>query len=75
MDYWAERNLKTQKALYDKGVAKAEKQMAKYYKKAMDNVISSFEATHKKLLKTMEDGREPTPADLYKLDKYWQMQG
>lgn len=49
--------------------------MAKYYKKAMDNVISSFEATHKKLLKTMEDGREPTPADLYKLDKYWQMQG
>lgn len=49
--------------------------MVKYYKKAMDNVISSFEATHKKLLKTMEDGREPTPADLYKLDKYWQMQG
>lgn len=49
--------------------------MAKYYKKAMDNVISSFEATHKKLLKTVEDGSDPTPADLYKLDKYWQMQG
>ena len=24
---------------------------------------------------TQLDGKEPTPADLYKLDKYWQMQG
>ena len=40
----------------------------------MDQVISDFEATYDKLLATTENGREPTPADLYKLHKYWQMQ-
>ena len=28
-----------------------------------------------KLFLSISEGREPTPADLYKLDKYWQLQG
>ena len=40
----------------------------------MLRTIADFEATYNKLLTTMENGREPTPADLYKLDKYWQGQ-
>lgn len=48
--------------------------MRKYYAKTMENVIGEFEATYNKLLATVEAGREPTSADLYKLDKYWAMQ-
>lgn len=72
--YWIDRLIKTQNAIADKTVEDIQRQLKKYYKDAMNQVISDFEATYDKLLATIEDGREPTPADLYKLDKYWQMQ-
>ena len=37
--------------------------------------MADFEATYDKLLATVAADRAPTPADLYKLDKYWKMQG
>lgn len=40
----------------------------------MASVISEFEATYDKLLASMKDGQQPTPADLYKLAKYYEMQ-
>lgn len=40
----------------------------------MKRVISDFEATYDKLLATKAAGKEITPADLYKLDRYWTMQ-
>ena len=66
--------LKTQKAIADKTINDIEKQLVKYYGKAMKNVIYDFEVTYDKLLATIESGNEPTPADLYKLDRYWKMQ-
>lgn len=47
----------------------------KYYSKSMQTVIDGFESTYLKLLETVTDGKQPTPADLYKLDKYWKLQG
>lgn len=41
----------------------------------MSSVLDSFESTYLKLLETVADGKQPTPADLYKLDKYWKLQG
>lgn len=41
----------------------------------MEKVITDFEKTYDKLLNDVNAGREPTPADLYKLDTYWQLQG
>ena len=75
MNYWYERMLKAQRALSDKNVKQIEKQLRKYYKGSTEKVLADFEATYNKLLLTIESGKEPTPADLYKLDKYWQMQG
>lgn len=72
--YWAERMAKAQDAITKKNIRQIEKQLAKYYKQAAARVIDDFEATYNKLLTTIEDGKEPTPADLYKLDKYWQAQ-
>lgn len=73
-DYWADRTAEAQNKLTRKNTKQIEKQLKKYYGRAMNRVIGDFEATYDKLLAAQEDGKEPTPADLYKLDKYWQMQ-
>ena len=75
MNYWQKRLIEAQNALTDKSIKETEKQLTRYYRQATRRVMADFEATYDKLLATMADGREPTPADLYKLDKYWQMQG
>lgn len=74
-NYWEDRFTRIQARLTNKNTKQIEKQLRKYYGKSMERVISDFEATYDKLLAAQEDGKEPTPADLYKLDKYWKMQG
>ena len=74
MKYWAERLQKTQDVLAEKSVKDIEKQLKEYYEKTMNHAIASFEATHDKLLAEAEEGIPPTPADLYNLDKYWNLQ-
>ena len=74
-EYWAERQARAQAAITEKGIAETEKQLIKYYKGTMRRVIGQFEKTYDKLLLTISDGRAPTPADLYKLNTYWEMQG
>ena len=73
--YWLERMARAQEKLTDKNRKQVEKQMVKYYGTSMEHVIADFEATYNKLLTTVEEGKQPTPADLYKLDKYWKLQG
>lgn len=75
MSYWKERQAKAQERLTSKKVRETEAQLVKYYRSAMQKVIGQFEQTYNKLLLSIEEGKEPTPADLYKLDTYWQMQG
>ena len=74
MKYWAKRAAEAQTAITNKNLKQIEKQLIKYYGSTMKRVISDFEATYDKLLSTLGDGKEPTPADLYKLDRYWQLQ-
>lgn len=73
-EYWQERMAQSQANLTNKNVKQTEKQLANYYKRSMNSVITDFEDTYNKLLLTVAEGRAPTPADLYKLDKYWQLQ-
>lgn len=74
MNYWQKRNLQAQAAIANKSAKEIDKQLTKYYKSAFNGIIKDFEATYDKLLATVADGTEPTPADLYKLNKYWEMQ-
>lgn len=74
MSYWKDRFALSQTKLTNKSIKQIEKQMKKYYADTMKKTIADFEATYDKIIKATEDGKEPTPADLYKLDKYWQMQ-
>lgn len=74
MDYWKDRMSKAQDILTSKKSKAITEQIAKYYNSSMERVIQSFVKTYEKILVTSLTGREPTPADLYKLDTYWQMQ-
>ena len=74
MGYWEDRTAQAQTKLTNKNIKQVEKQLAKYYATTMKHTIVSFENTYNKVLTSIADGREPTPADLYKLDTYWQMQ-
>lgn len=73
--YWAKRANRVQAELTKKNIAEVEEQLIKYYQKSMRTVIADFEDTYNKIYETIASGKEATPADLYKLDKYWQMQG
>lgn len=75
MSYWQDRMARSQNKLSDKSIKEIEKQLRKYYGAAMTRTIADFESTYNKLLATTAEGKQPTPADLYKLDKYWQAQG
>lgn len=74
MGYWENRLAKSQTRLTSKGIDATNVQLRKYYKKSLKHIIGQFELTYNKLLSSVEKGVEPTPADLYKLDKHWQMQ-
>ncbi len=75
MAYWQDRQTQAQAALMKKSASQIRKQMQKYYAAAAKSVIEDFESTYNHYLAALEEGREPSPADLYKLEKYWQMQG
>lgn len=73
-EYWNNRI----QANFEKVQGKTEKQIMrqiqKYYKESAKKVIEDFQSVYSKIMLAMEEGKEPTPADLYKLDKYWTAQ-
>lgn len=74
MTYWYEREVKAQRKLGDKKRKEIEKEMRKYYLSTSQKILDEFEQVYIKVLLSISEDKEPTPADLYKLDKYWQMQ-
>lgn len=73
--YWEDRQANAQQKLTEKTVKETEEQLGKYYKKAMENCVGQFEEVYLHILSRVEEGKTPTPADLYKLDTYWKKQG
>ena len=74
MNYWQERMANAQNAISTKTTKQIEKQLRKYYAAAAKRTIEDFESTYIKLLAQKADGKDITPADLYRLDKYWEAQ-
>lgn len=70
-NYWQDRMLRSQRAVAEKSIKQVEKQMRKYYMNAAQKCMNDFEAVYEKILATQAAGKEITPADLYRLDKYW----
>lgn len=74
MNYWQNRTADLLNKIEDKSIKSINKQLQNYYGRATERVIRDFESVYYKIMKDVEDGKEPTPADLYKLDKYWEAQ-
>lgn len=72
--YWKERMAAAQNKLTNKSVKQVEARLKTYYSRAMNQVIADFEAVYAKIEQQRAEGKQVTPADLYKLDKYWQAQ-
>ena len=73
-DGWKQRMLDVQKNWTDKDIEAINKMLRHYFNVARSSIVKDFEATYKKVLESVEEGTQITPADLYKLDKYYQMQ-
>lgn len=73
-EYWVNRDRKAQEEFTNLTIKQTEQQLKRNYRKALESVIDDFEATYDKLLVTVGEGNSPTPADLYKLDRYWKTQ-
>lgn len=74
MRYWGDRAADAQARLTEKNRKQIEAQLRKYYAETSKNIIGQFEETYYKIFLRIDEGKEPTPADLYKLDTYWKMQ-
>lgn len=74
-NYWGERAAKAQQKLTSKSIRATEIQLRKYYASSMEKILGQFELTYNKVISRVDEGKTPTPADLYKLDTYWQLQG
>jgi SPP1 gp7 family putative phage head morphogenesis protein len=72
--YWAKRQADIQEQLLKQSENKIKRQMAKYYANAAKGVIKDFENVYNKILIQQAEGKEITPALLYRLDTYWQAQ-
>lgn len=72
-NYWQDREANALAKITNRSITETEKLLAKSYKNTSRKILEEYADTYEKLFKTVADGREPTPADLYKLDKYWQM--
>lgn len=74
MNYWQNRMMESQRRLTNKNIKQINKQLRKYYGSSMNHVISEFESVYNKVLAQQAEGKQVTPALLYNLDKYWQLQ-
>ena len=75
MSYWAQRQAAIQEKLMKQSQKKIDKQLIKYYQTAAKKTIADFERVYDKILLQQAEGKQITPALLYQLDSYWQMQG
>ena len=72
--YWQDRMQASQARITEKNRKQIDAQLRKYYKSLAKQVIADYESVLNKVYQAVQDGKQVTPADLYKLDKYWQMQ-
>ena len=74
-EWWRDRMAASQEKITAAKRKEIDKQIKKYYKAAMEELTTGFEATYNKILLQQEKGMQVTPAHLYRLDSYWKLQG
>lgn len=74
MAYWQDRMQAAQQTLVNKSRKEIERKMRKYYVNLSKQLIKDYEALYDKVLIKKAAGEAVSPATLYQLDKYWELQ-
>lgn len=74
MAYWQDRLSATQQALLNKSRKEIDRKMRKYYVNLSKQLIKDYEALYDKVLLKKAAGEAISPATLYQMDKFWELQ-
>ena len=72
--YWKDREAAARQELMDKSIKEIDKRLKKYYIRLSKQLISDYEALYDKVLLKKANGEQVSPATLYSLDKFWELQ-
>lgn len=74
MAYWKDRQTAAQQALLNKSRKEIDRKLRKYYGNLSKQLIKEYEALYEKVLLKKAAGEQISPATLYQLDKFWDLQ-
>ena len=74
MNYWAKRMKKAQEDWSNQNIRAINAQMRKYYATAMRHIISDYIGLYETIMAKRLAGEEVSVANLYALDRYWELQ-
>lgn len=73
-NYWKDRETAARQILMSKSQKEIDKKLRKYYTNLSKRLIKDYEALYNEVLLKQAAGEQISPATLYKLDKYWELQ-
>jgi SPP1 gp7 family putative phage head morphogenesis protein len=73
-NYWKDRETNARQALLNKSRSAIDKKLKKYYIGISKQLISDYASLYDKVLLKRANGEQVSPATLYQLDKYWELQ-
>ena len=73
-NYWAEREAAARQELMDKSIKEIDKRLKKYYIRLSKQLINDYQALYAEVLLKQAAGEQVSPATLYSLDKFWELQ-
>lgn len=74
MAYWKDRQQAAQINLLNKSRREIDKKLKSYYVRLSKQLIKDYEALYAQVLLKKANGEQISPATLYQLDKYWELQ-
>lgn len=74
MAYWKDRQQAAQINLLTKSRREIDKKLKNYYIRLSKQLIKDYEALYNQVLLKKANGEQISPATLYQLDKYWELQ-
>ncbi len=72
--YWQDRYQAAQNALANKTRKEIDRRLKKYYVDLSKQLIKDYESLYDKVLLKRYNGEQVSPATLYQMDKYWELQ-
>jgi SPP1 gp7 family putative phage head morphogenesis protein len=74
MAYWKDRQAAAQQALLNKSKKEIDNRLKKYYANLSKQLIKEYESLYDKVLLKKAAGEQISPATLYQMDKFWDLQ-